>query len=227
MLAKPKANSIITHVLSEDKCVITFTVKDAEGAGRPGRFTFDVTGVHPDMQHMAAIHGFIQRISDGAAMSRNKETGRSATPGEKMARMQAIADHYASGADQWTMNKGTGEGRSQGPNIVVRALAAIQGVSVAEALASVKEKAEKGRVTTKAYLKRLGMARAIVDKVAELRAQEAVVAEDGDEMLADLLGQVGDEDEAGDEAGDEDEAGQVVDESDEVVDADADEEQAE
>jgi len=188
MLTKPKANSIITHALSEDKCVITFTVKDAEGAGRPGRFTFDVTGVHPDMQHMAAVHGFIQRISDGAAMSRDKETGRPATPAEKMARMQAIADHYASGADQWTMNKGTGEGRSQGPNIVVRALAAIQGTSVAEALASVREKAEKGRVTTKAYLKKLATAKAIVDKVAELRAMEAVVAEDGDEMLADLLG---------------------------------------
>lgn len=193
MLTKPKANSIITHALSEDKCVITFTVKDAEGAGRPGRFEFDVTGVHPNMQHMAAVHGFIQRISDGAAMSRDKETGRPATPAEKMAKMQAIAEHYASGADQWTMNRGIGEARGQGPNIVVRALAAIQGISVADALASVRERAEKSRVTTKAYLKTLGTAKAIVDKVAELRAQEAVVAEDGDEMLADLLGQAGDE----------------------------------
>src|SRR4030067_2646371 len=92
MLTKPKANSIITHTLSEDKCVITFTVKDAEGAGRPGRFTFDVTQVHADMQHMAAIHGFIQRISGGGAMSRGKETGRPATPTEKMARMQTTAD---------------------------------------------------------------------------------------------------------------------------------------
>ena len=211
MLTKPKANSIITHAVSEDKCVITFTVKDAEGAGRPGRFTFDVTGVHPDMQHMAAIHGFIQRISDGAAMSRDKKTGRPATPAEKMARMQAIADHYASGASQWTMNKGAGEARGQGPNIVVRALAAIQGTSVADALTSVREKAEKSRVTTKAYLKKLATAKAIVDKVAELRAQEAVVAEDGDEMLADLLkldpaDAFADEYENGREDGDEEQA---------------------
>ena len=205
MLTKPKSNSIITHALSEDKCVITFTVKDAEGAGRPGRFTFDVTQVHTDMQHMAAVHGFIQRISDGAAMSKDKETGRPATPEEKMARMQAIADHYASGASQWTMNKGAGEARSQGPSIVVRALAAIQGTSVAEALAMVRARAEKNRTTTKALLKKLATSKAIVDKVAELRAQEAVVAEDGDEMLAELLGPQAAESDEG-EDGDEEQA---------------------
>lgn len=188
MQSKPKVNSIITHTLSDDKCVITFTVKDAEGPGRPGRFTFDVTKAHADMQHMAAVHGFVQRISDGAAMSRDRETGKPATPAEKMARMQAIADHYASGADTWAMNRvaGGGEGRGQGPSIVVRAFAALQGMSVADALARVREQAEKQRTTTKAYLKKLATAKAIIDKVAELRAAEA--SADGDELLANLLG---------------------------------------
>lgn len=196
MQAKPKVNSVITHALSEDKCIITFTVKDAEGPGRPGRFTFDVTAAHPNMQHMAAVHGFIQRISDGAAMSRNKETGKPATPAEKMARMQAIADHYASGADTWAMNRTAGgEGRGQGPSIVVRAFAAIQGLSVADALARVREQAEKQRVTTKAYLKKLATAKAIIDKVAELRAAEA--SADGDELLANLLGEAGGDAETG------------------------------
>lgn len=188
MQSKPKVNSVITHALSDDKCVITFIVKDAEGPGRPGRFTFDVTKAHADMQHMAAVHGFIQRISDGAAMSRDRETGKPATPAEKLARMQAIAEHYASGANTWAMNRTTGgEGRGQGPSIVVRAFAAIQGISVADALARVREVAEKQRVTTKAYLKKLATAKAIIDKVAELRAAEA--SADGDEMLAELLGE--------------------------------------
>lgn len=196
MQAKPKSNSIITHALSEDKCVITFTVKDAEGPGRPGRFTFDVTGAHADMQHMAAVHGFVQRISDGAAMSRDRETGKPATPAEKMERMKAIADHYASGVNQWGMNRtGNGEGRGQGPSIVVRAFAALQGLSVADALTRVREQAEKQRTTTKAYLKKLATAKAIIDKVAELRAAEA--SADGDEMLADLLGGAGDDQEKG------------------------------
>lgn len=202
MQSKPKVNSIITHALSDDKCVITFTVKDAEGPGRPGRFTFDVTGAHPDMQHMAAVHGFIQRISDGAAMSRDKETGKPATPAEKMARMQAIADHYAGGATTWGMNRvAGGEGRGQGPSIVVRAFAAIQGLSVADALARVREQAEKQRVTTKAYLKKLATAKAIIDKVAELRAAEA--SADGDELLANLLGEAEADEADGDDEGDE------------------------
>lgn len=196
MQAKPKSNSVVTHTLSDDKCVITFTVKDAEGPGRPGRFSFDVTGAHADMQHMAAVHGFIQRISDGAAMSRDRETGKPATPAEKMARMQAIADHYASGVNQWGMNRAAGgEGRGQGPSIVVRALAALQGLSVADALARVREQAEKQRTTTKLYLKKLATAKTIIDKVAELRAAEA--SADGDEMLAELLGETGDEEEKG------------------------------
>lgn len=203
MQSKPKVNSIITHALSEDKCVITFTVKDAEGPGRPGRFTFDVTGAHPDMQHMAAVHGFIQRISDGAAMSRDKETGKPATPAEKLARMQAIADHYAGGATAWGMNR-TGEGKGgQGPSIVVRAFAAIQGLSMADALARVREQAEKQRTTTKAYLKKLATAKAIIDKVAELRAAEA--SADGDEMLAELLGEADPEKGAGPDEADADE----------------------
>lgn len=196
MQSKPKVNSIITHALSEDKCVITFTVKDAEGPGRPGRFTFDVTAAHPNMQHMAAVHGFIQRISDGAAMSRDKETGKPATPAEKLARMQAIANHYAGGATTWGMNRvAGGEGRGQGPSIVVRAFAALQGLSVADALARVREQAEKQRVTTKAYLKKLATAKAIIDKVAELRAAEA--SADGDELLANLLGEAGGDAETG------------------------------
>ena len=204
MQAKPKSNSIITHTLSEDKCVLTFTVKDAEGPGRPGRFSFDVTGAHADMQHMAAVHGFIQRISDGAAMSRDRETGKPATPAEKMARMKAIADHYASGVNQWGMNRtGTGEGRGQGPSIIVRAFAAIQGLSVADALARVREHAEKQRTTTKVYLKKLATAKAIIEKVAELRAAEA--SADGDEMLAELLGEGSLEKGAGPDEADADE----------------------
>lgn len=195
MQSKPKINSIITHTLGEDGCTLTFNVKGA------GSFTFDVTSAHPDNQHRAAIHGFVQRISDGAAIPRDTKTGRSATPEEKMARMQAIAAHYASGAAEWRMvAAGDGEGRSGGVSIVVRALAAIQGCSVADALAMVRERAEKARITTKAYLKRLATAKAIIDKVAELRAGEA--SADGDDMLAELIGGAGD-DEDGEEGADE------------------------
>lgn len=196
MLAKPKSNSVVTHTLAEDGCTLTFKVRGA------GEFVFDVMTASAENQHRAAIHGFVQRISDGAAIARNTDTGRPATPEEKMARMQAIAAHYASGGKEWGMPRG-GNGSTGGAkervNIVVRALAALQGVSVGEALEVVRARAEKGRVTTKAYLARLATAQAVIDKVVELRAAEAKADADGDGLLADLLdGGAGEEEESDD-----------------------------
>lgn len=185
MQTKAKSNSVVTHALAEDGCTITFKVKGAS------EFTFDVLSAHPNMQHRAAIHGFVQRISDGAALSRDTETGRPATPEEKFANMLRIAEHYATGVDQWKLNSdGTGEGRT---SVVVQALAAIQGISVAEALAKVRETAEKRRVTTKAVLAKLRTTAAIASKIAEMAT--AAGGEDGDELLADLMGEEGPADE--------------------------------
>lgn len=177
MQTKAKSNSIITHALAEDGCTITFKVRGA------GEFTFDVLSAHPNMQHRAAIHGFVQRIADGAALSRDTETGKPASPDEKLANMLRIAEHYASGIDQWKLNSdGTGAGRT---SIVVQALAAIQGVSHAEMLTRVQELAEKQRKTTKEVLARLKGTKAVADKIAELMTADGTA--DGDAMLESLM----------------------------------------
>lgn len=101
MQTKPKSNSVITHEVAGN--VITFHVKQA------GDIVFDMDSVSVENRERAAIHGFIQRISDGAAMSRDPVSGKPATPAEKMARMSAIADHYQSGSTDWSMRReGTG-----------------------------------------------------------------------------------------------------------------------
>ena len=97
MQVKPKSNSIITHEVSGN--VITFHVKQA------GSIVFDMDKVNPANVSHAAIHGFIQRISDGAAMSRDPQTGQPATPADKHARMQSIAEHYMSGVADWSMRR--------------------------------------------------------------------------------------------------------------------------
>ena len=90
-----KANSIIgTEVLSAG--VIRFHVKGA------GFVDFDTTKVHVDVAVRAAQHGFIQRISDAAAISRDPETGRPATAEEKMAKMAALIAHYETGTAEWS-----------------------------------------------------------------------------------------------------------------------------
>ncbi len=111
MQVKPKSNSVITHEVAEH--VITFHVKQA------GSIVFDMTKVHPDNVAHAAIHGFIQRISDGAAMSRDPETGQPATPADKHARMQSIAEHYMSGVAEWSMRR---EGAGVEGGLLFRAL---------------------------------------------------------------------------------------------------------
>jgi hypothetical protein len=100
MQTKPKANSVVTHAIVDGK--IVFTVKDA------GTFTFDPNKASATNRARAIVHGFIQRIADGAAISRNPDNGQPATAADKMARMQRIADHYESGAEEWAMRAATG-----------------------------------------------------------------------------------------------------------------------
>lgn len=192
MQSKPKSNSVVTHSLAEDGCTLTFRVLNA------GEFTFDVLSAHASVQHRAAVHGFIQRISDAAAKSRDTETGKSATPADKLAAMQRVAEHYASGVDQWALVRASGDGAGAGPSIVVRAFAQLQGLSVSDALTRIREVAEKRRTTTKAYLKTLRGAEAIRGAIAAIEAEEAGTG--GDEALAELLGE-SDEAEAGEGEG--------------------------
>lgn len=58
-----------------------------------------------DMQISLMVHGLKQKVADGAAMSRNPETGRPASDSDKIDRMNAIIDRLIAG--QW---RATGEG---------------------------------------------------------------------------------------------------------------------
>jgi hypothetical protein len=93
-----KSNSTIGTTINDEGHIV-FTVKGCEP------FTFVPGSAHPLMQARAELHGWIQRISDGGALSRDPATGLPATPEAKRARMLAIATHYASGSDDWAMKK--------------------------------------------------------------------------------------------------------------------------
>lgn len=102
MQTKPKANSVITHEVNGN--VILFHVAGA------GTLALDLSKVHADNVQRGAVHGFIQRVSDGAAMSRDPDSGKPATAADKAARMAAIIAHYESGAADWSMRgQGTGD----------------------------------------------------------------------------------------------------------------------
>ena len=93
--AKVKSNSVMTVKQMDGKLVFTFL-----GAGE---FTFDPDKASAENRARAMMHGFKQRIADGAALSRDTETGKAATPEEKMAEAQKIADHYMTGSTDWAL----------------------------------------------------------------------------------------------------------------------------
>lgn len=93
MQTKAKTNSVVTHAV--EGRVITFNVKDA------GSFTLDLDACSQAVRDRAMLHGMIQRISDRAAISRDSETGRAATPQEKLDAMKGLADFYATGTEDW------------------------------------------------------------------------------------------------------------------------------
>ena len=90
MNATRKSNSVITHEASSDG-IITFHVVGA------GSFKFDPAACTDEVERMAALHGYVQKISDKAAIGRDAKTGKSATPAEKFAAMKAMAEHLQGG----------------------------------------------------------------------------------------------------------------------------------
>jgi len=100
-----KARVITTRI---DGNLVTFEVRDA------GNVTLDLSKLADEVKDRAMIHGMVQRVSDAAAMSRNDETGKPASPVDKLTAMARLVDHYNSGTHLWTMNREGGGGGNEG-----------------------------------------------------------------------------------------------------------------
>jgi hypothetical protein len=118
-MKKVKANSVITHEVIEvdgGAIGVKFKVKDA------GEVELDLTKVSAANQRRAMVHGFVQRVSDRAAISRDTKTGASASPAEKLEAMQELVEHLNSGAESWSMGREGGGGASLDVALLVSAL---------------------------------------------------------------------------------------------------------
>lgn len=165
MNAKTKSNSVVTHTLAES--ILTFSVREA------GTFTINMKALHPDILARAAIHGLIQRISDKAAMERNPETGQPASPADKMARMKALADHYASGSAEWSMRTGDGSGAGAALGLTYEAIAKVKGCTIPEAQTMVAARAAKTGAEVKTVLANLRGNAEIIRAMAEIKVARA------------------------------------------------------
>jgi hypothetical protein len=133
------------------------------------------------------IHGFTQRISDGAALSRDTTNGQSATPEAKHARMKALADHYMSGTVEWAVRVAAPQGFDAG--FVVRAIihAGLNGAKTPEdvdALVALTVKTGKAADRDGALKFWAGTDR-VIKAIAELKA--AAAPKGADDVLAEML----------------------------------------
>lgn len=163
MQTKAKANSTITHSMQDGK--IEFRVLNA------GSFSFDPDKVSAENRARAMIHGFVQRISDGGALSRNPDTGLPATPADKMARMQRIADHLMSGATEWALRVAAAGQPDTGLTLmgIMRALK-LDLDATERFLAKLMIKWELDRTAT---IKRLGESPDVIQAIGDIKAERA------------------------------------------------------
>lgn len=101
MNTKAKSNSVITHAV--DGSMIVFNVLGI------GRLAFETSRASTENQNQARVHGFIQRISDAAAISRDPETGQPASAQDKFDAMSRLVAHYESGTSEWSRKPVAGE----------------------------------------------------------------------------------------------------------------------
>lgn len=91
-----------------------------------GEIRVPIDVLNQDIIEQAIYHGLKQKIVDAAALSRNPETGKSATPEEKFAAMQAVAERLMgmSGPAEWNA-RAESDGTPEG--LLARALMKVTG----------------------------------------------------------------------------------------------------
>lgn len=177
--AKIREGAVLAVVVDEVSKSIVFNVRGAAQDGGSKSISLDLSKVHPDNIAYAALHGFKQRCGDAAALSRNPETGKPATPAEKFEAVQRLVEHYNSGAPEWAL-RASGEGRTSGElAMLTRAVAEYKGT---EDFAKVRDWLKS---KTDAERKALAVSAAIKPIMDRMR-EEAAAPVDAEDMLAEL-----------------------------------------
>lgn len=183
-LSGKRANWKIAHKVDMETGTITWQVKDA------GELKLELMKVHADNRERAMIHGFVQRVSDAAAMARDPKTGVSATPQEKFEAMRRLVEHYVSGDGAWSPARSEGGVRvvkvDQSRELLKMALGLWQQDKPAETIAQFVQGLKKEQVT--ALLISAQLKESVELAREELSKQEAEQAKghDAEELLKGL-----------------------------------------
>ena len=132
----------------------------------------------PEVQQQALLHGLKQKLVDAAAISRNPETGRSATITDKYEAVRAVYDRLLAG--RWNAERGEG-GAPAGGLLFAALVRMYDGKRTEE---SIREFLGTKSDKEKAALRKNPRVAAIIE---EIKAERAANGEDGEEPGAELL----------------------------------------
>jgi hypothetical protein len=164
-----KSNAIYTDVSTEEALRLQFRT------GEVLELTFADLG--EDILFRAAKHGIKQKVIDSMAMSRDPTTGKSATPGEKIAAAREVVAQLLVG--KWSVGRGAGS----------------SSLEVLAIMASFPKFQALGRAATKEWFKSQSLSRqagilglpAVQVAMAKLLAEQAKGI-DGDAIALEMMG---------------------------------------
>lgn len=132
-----------------------------------GQLELELAKLSAEVRESAMVHGLLQRIGDAAALSRDTKSGKSASPEEKFKAMQALVEHYNSGATSWTLSGGARRPSDEVRLLIEALCEAYPGKPESELRAWVGKRS-KGDIAALSQEARL---KAIIDRKREERAK--------------------------------------------------------
>lgn len=155
-----------------DGYVLTFT-------GDNGRvLTLDAQSLSREVWDAAVMHGLKQKIGDAAAISRNPETGRSATTDDKFDAMSEVFNRLMAG--HWNKPRESGEGAAGG-GLLFKALCRVKSDKTP---AEVRAYLDGRTKEEQAALRKVPVIAAAIDAIRAESAKAAGI--DGEALLADF-----------------------------------------
>ena len=199
---KKRANSIITVTRWDNKLKFAFT--------GVGDFTFDPDKVSAENRARAMVHGFEQRVRDAAALSVDRDTGKSATAQAKFDAAKRIADHLMSGATEWNLKPAATGGLDAG--LVIMAIMRVFRKSLDEAETVIATTMSKKGIERTAALKLWANSKQVAAAMLEIKTERLSTTEDADDLLDEIMGDEDDEDDEDGGDGEEEEEIEGLDE---------------
>ena len=182
MQVKAKDNSVCTSAFDPTSNTLTVRVLGA------GEAVLRLNQVSAACKAEATIRGFNQRVVNAAALGRDKDTGKPATPAEKFEGVQALVEHYNSGTEEWSPAR-TPAAPKPLDSIVLRAVEQVTGKDAATVLGMVEAGAAKWTCTKHEYLAKLATNKDVDKLVTAARAAAVKAAGfSADDEIAGMMG---------------------------------------